>query len=128
MIDKFGKVMIYVNNPRDVADFWIQQLKFTERNVQRNENGIFSVEIAPGAMSDTSIVLFDKEFVRQMSPEISMNAPSILFASHDVEEMRNELIKAGVVVGEIVVMGTVKTFNFSDIEGNYFAVEEISAG
>lgn len=39
--------------------------------------------------------------------------------------MRNRLINNGVNVGEVMEMGDSLTFNFSDIEGNYFAVQEI---
>ena len=39
--------------------------------------------------------------------------------------MREKLLRSDVAVGEIQLIGEAKTFNFADIEGNYFAVEEI---
>ena len=59
MIDKFGKVMIYVNEPRKVADFWIEKLEFIEKDIQKFESRILSVELTHSTMSDASIVLFD---------------------------------------------------------------------
>lgn len=125
MICKFGKVMIYVNDPRAVADFWIDKIDFTEIKVDTYEEGILSVEITHNNMSDVSIVLFNRSLVEKMSPEINLGTPSILFSSYDVMDMRNRLINNGVNVGEIMEMGDSITFNFSDIEGNYFAVQEI---
>jgi lactoylglutathione lyase len=60
-----------------------------------------------------------------MSAEISLETPSILFGSYDITAMRNDLIARGVTVGEIIERGS-RTFNFADVEGNYFAVEEIA--
>ena len=125
MISKFGKVMIYVKDPRAVADFWIDKMGFTEIKAETHETGIVSVELAPNNMSDASIVLFDRGIVEKMSPELNLGTPSILFSSYDVRDMRNRLIKNGVNVGEVMEIGDSITFNFSDIEGNYFAVQEI---
>jgi len=125
MIDKFGKVMIYVNEPRKVADFWIEKLEFIEKDIQKFESRILSVELTHSTMSDASIVLFDKHIVAQMSPEIPLTTPSILFTSYDIDKMREKLLRSDVTVGEIQAIGDAKTFNFADIEGNYFAVEEI---
>ncbi|AKN33819.1 lactoylglutathione lyase [Clostridium carboxidivorans P7] len=125
MICKFGKVMIYVKDPRAVADFWIDKIGFTEIKVDTYETGILSVELTCNNMSDASIVLFDRSIVEKMSPELNLGAPSILFSSYDVMDMRKRLISNGVNVGEIVEMGDSITFNFSDIEGNYVAVQEV---
>lgn len=125
MICKFGKVMIYVKNPRAVADFWINKIGFTEIKADTHETGILSVELTHNIMSDASIVLFDRSIVEEMSPELNLGTPSILFSSYDVMEMRNRLINNGVNVGEVMEMGDSLTFNFSDIEGNYFAIQEI---
>lgn len=125
MICKFGKVMIYVKDTRAVADFWIDKIGFTEINADTYEAGILSVELKHNNMSDASIILFNRSIVEKMSPELNLGTPSILFCSYDVIDMRNRLINNGVNVGEVMEMGDSKTFNFSDIEGNYFAVQEI---
>lgn len=126
MINKFGKVMIYVNNPRKVADFWIEKIGFTEENIIENENGVFSVELKVNHHSDASIVLLDKKVVEQMSSEVDLATPSIMFSSDNIVDTRNQFIDAGITVGEIVDNGNSKTFNFADIEDNYFVVEETS--
>lgn len=125
MIDKFGRVMVYVENPRAVADFWIEKVGFREIEVGNSDTGIISVEIAPYEHSDTNIVLFDREFVAKHSPMVNLGSPSILFSTFDIRKMRLELVEKGVQCGEIMEFGGMTTFNFPDIEGNYFAVRQI---
>jgi lactoylglutathione lyase len=126
MIHKFGKVMVYVKDPRAIADFWIDKIGFTEVDQQKMNNEVLSVELAPNETSDCHLVLFNYRIVEEMSEGISLGTPSILFGSYNIETMRNDLISKGVTVGEIIEMGS-RTFNFADNEGNYFAVEEISS-
>ncbi len=125
MIDKFGKVMIYVNNPKAAADFWTDKIGFTVDKINDSETGIFSVELTPNSTSDAGIVLFDRDIVRKMEPELNLGTPSILFSSYNIKDMRDKLIEKGVNVGDIIEMNGALTFNFSDPEGNYFAVEQI---
>lgn len=126
MIDQFGKVMIYVNEPRHVADFWVKQLGFTEVTAQEYEGKPLSIEVAHEPGAGAALVIFDRAVVAQMSPEIDLATPSILFGSKDVTAMRNRLEAAGVTVGEIAHHGGRATFNFADPEDNYFAVEQLA--
>lgn len=128
MIDQFGKVMVYVENPRTVADFWVQKLGFVERETQQMNGSVLSVEVAHEAGSEAALVIFDRAVVAKMSPELDLATPSILFASRDVTQMREDLKAQGVTVGELVEHGGTITFNFSDPEDNYFAVQQIAAG
>jgi lactoylglutathione lyase len=126
MINKFGKVMVYVRDPRAVADFWTEKIGFREVRQQEMDEKVLSIELAPNDTSDCHLVLFNRAIVEEMSEGISLETPSILFGSYDINAMRNDLIAKGVTVGEIVEMGS-RTFNFADVEGNYFAVEEIKS-
>lgn len=123
MIKKL-KVMVYVEDPRRVADFWINKIGFAEERINKNEAGILAVEVSPRNLSGASIVLFDRNIVKSISPELSLGTPSILFLSDDIEGMRERLMENGVVVGELTDRGGSLSFNFPDIEGNYFAVQE----
>jgi lactoylglutathione lyase len=124
MINKFGKVMVYVKDPRVVANFWIEKIGFTEVGQQEMNNQLLSIELAPNESSDCHLVLFNRAIVEEMSGGISLGTPSILFGTYDLDTMRSDLIAKRVTVGEIMEMGS-RTFNFADVEGNYFAVEEI---
>lgn len=124
MVNKFGKVMVYVRDPKAVAEFWTKKVGFIKVGQQELDGKVLSIEIAPNETTDCHLVLFAREIVEKMEMGISLGTPSILFGSFDIDAMRNDLIAKGVTVGEIVDRGS-KTFNFADIEGNYFAVEEI---
>lgn len=125
MIDKFGQVMIYVNNLEVVAKFWVDKIGFIEG--ERMEYGEeLAIEIIPYHNSDTSMVLFDKEVVKRTSPEVNLGTPSLLFSSYELEEFHKQLLEKGVTVSEVMEIAGMVTFNFSDPEGNYFAVKKIS--
>ncbi|KKI21367.1 MULTISPECIES: VOC family protein [unclassified Leucobacter] len=126
MIDRFGNVMIYVTDPRAVADFWVGTVGFTELSSQELDGKTLSVEIAHTPDSEAALTLFDRAVVAQMSPELDLATPSILFASRDVRAMRDALEAQGATVGPIAEHGGQTTFNFADPEGHYFAVREIA--
>lgn len=126
MINKFGNVMIYVNNPREVANFWIENVDFTEVNVVEMGGKLIGVEVSPYENSDTNITLFDKEWVKANSPAVYLDPPSLLFKTYDIKSMNEKMKANGVAVSEVMEMGGMITFNFPDPEGNYFAVQEVS--
>lgn len=126
MINKFGKIMVYVKEPRAVADFWTEKIGFTEVGKQEMNNQVLSIELALNETSDCHLVLFNRAIVEEMSGGISLGTPSILFGSYDIDTMRSTLIAKGVTVGKIMEISS-RTFNFADVEGNYFAVEEINS-
>ena len=126
MIDQFGKVMVYVNDPRVVADFWVNVVGFTEVDAQENAGKTLSVEVVHDPVAGVGLVLFDRAVVAQMSPELDLATPSILFGSNDLVAMRDALAEKGVAVGELANHGGSTTFNFPDPEGNYFAVQQLS--
>ena len=125
MIDRFGKVMVYVNDPERVAAFWEREIGFTRIDTQRIEGRVLSVELAHAPDHDTALVLFDRATVARMSPELDLATPSILFGSKDAAGMRASLDASGVTVGDLVTMGGRTSFNFADPEENYFAVEQL---
>lgn len=126
MINKFGNVMIYVNNPREVANFWIENVDFTEVDVVKMDGKLIGVEISPYENSEANITLFDKEWVRANSPVINLDPPSLLFKTYDIKSMNKKMKANGVAVSEISEMGGMVNFHFPDPEGNYFAVQEVS--
>lgn len=126
MINKFGNVMVYVKNPREAANFWIENVDFSEVNVVEFDGKMIGVEIAPYANSEANITLFDKEWVRENSPVVNLEAPSLLFETHDIKSMHKKMAENGVAVSDVMNVAGMVTFNFPDPDGNYFAVKEIS--
>jgi lactoylglutathione lyase len=124
MINKLGQIMVYVNDQDTAVKFWTEKMGFVVKGEEDNGQGFRWIEIAQSSDSETSIVLHNKEFVAKMSPGLHLGTPSLMFFSDNLEELRNDLSKKNVVVGEIVNMPSGKVFNFADDEENYFAVME----
>ncbi|WP_105149911.1 VOC family protein, partial [Streptococcus suis] len=113
-----------VNNPEAAAKFWNEKVGF--ERVERQEQGPqVSYVIAPKVDSDVQFVLHDKAAVAEMHLEMFLGIPSILMASADVEKTYQEFIERGVNANPVMDLGFMKTFNFSDEEGNYYAVQEV---
>lgn len=123
MISKVGQIMLYVNNQDEAVDFWTEKVGFSV--VSEENNGEMRwIEIAPTKGAETSIILHNKEFVANMSPELNLGTPSLMFFSENLDELRSNLSNNNVKVGEIVNMPSGRVFNFADNEENYFAVME----
>lgn len=123
MISKVGQVMLYVNNQDEAAEFWTKKLGFTLVADEKAE-GMRWIEIAPSAKAETSIILHNRETVANMSPEVNLETPSLMFFTEDAEKLHKEFASKNITVGEIVEMASNKVFNFADNEDNYFAVME----
>ncbi|MBT2255218.1 VOC family protein [Priestia megaterium] len=124
MIRKVGQIMVYVNDQDQAVKFWTEKMGFQVMSEQNNEQGMKWIELAPVAGAETTIILHNKQLIAKMQPELNVGTPSLLFFTENVDELYKELTVKGVTVGEIVSMPSGKVFNFSDSEGNYFAVME----
>ncbi|MGC6769238.1 VOC family protein [Enterococcus sp. LJL128] len=115
------KIMLYVNNVEESSRFW-QSIGFVE--LERDAvDGTLVVEIAPKNSSSAKIVLYELAFIQKHSPEVAGNTPSLMFFSEGIEELYKDMKDKHVTVGELVQLpGGELVFNFSDNDGNYFAV------
>jgi len=82
------------------------------------------ITIAPKDETQTSIVLHDKKKIEEMSPELNLSTPSLMFYAKNLEELYEDFKAKGITVGEFMKMPFGKVFNFADDEENYFAVME----
>ncbi|MGH2318581.1 VOC family protein [Planococcus sp. SE5232] len=125
MINKLGQVMVYVEDQDKAVKFWTEKAGFTVvADEGSKEQGLRWIEIAPTEDAETTIVLHDKEVVSKLSPELELGTPSLMFYTDGVEGLYADFKKRGVMTGDLVNMGTGRSFNFADDEGNYFAVME----
>ncbi len=127
MIDKFGRLMMYVNDVQACADFWINNFEFTQVDTIEVDGKLISIELLPYENCDVNICLFDKAFVLATSPLPAeyLVTPSLLFSSYNLEETQAKLKAKGVQVSDISDMGGIFNFNFPDCEGNYFAMRQV---
>ncbi|MEI2441223.1 VOC family protein [Priestia megaterium] len=124
MIKKVGQIMVYVNDQDQAVKFWTEKMGFQVISEQNNKQGMKWIELAPVAGAETTIILHNKQLIAKMQPELNVGTPSLLFFTENVDELYGDLTAKGVTVGEIVSMPSGRVFNFSDSEGNYFAVME----
>ncbi len=122
MIEQLGQVMLYVENQEQSKKFWTEKLGFTV--VSDINNGMRIITVAPKDEAQTSIVLHDKKKIEEMSPELNLSTPSLMFYAQNLEELYEDFKAKGITVGEFMKMPFGKVFNFADDEENYFAVME----
>ncbi|MFL0582227.1 VOC family protein [Solibacillus silvestris] len=122
MIEQLGQVMLYVEDQEQSKKFWTEKLGFTV--VSDIDNGMRIITIAPKDEAQTSIVLHDKKKIEEMSPELNLSTPSLMFYAQNLEELYEAFKAKGITVGEFMKMPFGKVFNFADDEENYFAVME----
>ena len=114
-------VMLYVTNVEETATFWETYLGFTRE--QTLELGP-STSIVLGNNHNFSIQLFESDFIKQVSPEVSTETPSLMLKTANLEVLHTKLKTAGTFVSDITDLGGQHTFNFADNEGRYFACTE----
>ncbi|EMK1031447.1 VOC family protein [Listeria monocytogenes] len=124
MIEKIGQVMLYVENQAAVRDFWVEKLDFVVVSEEVVNGEIQWIEIAPTKGVETTFVLQNKKKVAEMNPEMNLGTPSILLFGSNVTELYEEYKNKGITVGDLVDLPMGRVFNFSDNEGNYFAICE----
>ncbi|MGN7476873.1 VOC family protein [Solibacillus silvestris] len=122
MIEQLGQVMLYVDDQEKSKKFWTEKLGFLV--VSDINNGMRVITVAPNDEIQTSIVLHDKKKISEMSPELNLAAPSLMFYANDLDMLYEDFQARGITVGELVNMPFGKVFNFADDEENYFAVME----
>ncbi|EAC2252044.1 TPA: VOC family protein [Listeria monocytogenes] len=124
MVEKIGQVMLYVENQAAVRDFWVEKLDFVVVSEELVNGEIQWIEIAPTKGVETTFVLQNKKKVAEMNPEMNLGTPSILLFGNNVAELYEEYKDKGITVGDLVDLPMGRVFNFSDNEGNYFAICE----
>ncbi|EIN5664851.1 VOC family protein [Listeria monocytogenes] len=124
MIEKIGQVMLYVENQAAVRDFWVEKLDFVVVSEEVVNGEIQWIEIVPTKGVETTFVLQNKKKVAEMNPEMNLGTPSILLFGNNLAELYEEYKNKGITVGDLVDLPMGRVFNFSDNEGNYFAICE----
>lgn len=122
MILQLGQVMLYVEDLEQAKAFWTEKLGFEV--ISDVDNGLRIITIAPTDDAHTQLVLHDKKKIQEMSPELNLVTPSLMFYGKNLEALYEQYKAKGITVGELVSLGFAKVFNFADDEGNYFAITE----
>ena len=121
MIEKLSQVMLYMDDLETAKEFWLKKVGFLLYE-DRETNGMRRIEIAPTVDAQTRLVLLDKHLITQISPELNLDSPSLLFETADIQALYKLLRTSNVQVGELITSPFGHTFDFCDEEQNYFAV------
>lgn len=124
MINKIGKITLYVNNQDEAKKFWTEKLKFVVKFEQQMGPGMKWVEVGPNESEFTTFVLYDKNLMRAQNPATDVAHPSIILSTTDIDNTYNEMKAGAVEVGELMKMPYGKMFSFKDQDGNQFLIRE----
>jgi lactoylglutathione lyase len=124
MINKIGKITLYVNNQEEAKEFWTKKLNFVVKFEQAMGPNMKWIEVGPSESEFTTFVLYDKNLMMTQNPSTNVLHPSILLSTIDIENAYNEMKANGVVVGELMKMPYGSMFSFKDQDGNEYMLRE----
>ncbi|MBD8847115.1 VOC family protein [Priestia megaterium] len=123
MINKIGKVTVYVKDQEEAKDFWIDKIGFVLKMEQPMGPDFSWIEVGPSDDEFTTLVLYSKEAMEQQKPE-AVAHPSILFSTNDIEAAYEKMKQNGVKVEDLLKMPFGTMFSFKDQDGNDYLLRE----
>lgn len=124
MINKIGKITLYVNNQEEAKKFWTEKLNFVVKFEQAMGPNMKWLEVGPSESEFTTFVLYDKNLMLAQNPKTNVLHPSILLSTTDIENAYSQMKSNGVEVGDLMSMPYGKMFNFKDQDGNEYILRE----
>lgn len=113
-------VMLYVDDVNIEKAFW-QSIGFTILN-ECQVMDYDQFEMKPTPESDVLFTIYDKAFIRQVSPEVVDFMPSILFETDTIYELQ-EKVASVTSTASAVNKEPFLNFNFRSPSGHYYAVK-----
>src|SRR4051812_5564473 len=101
MINKIGKITVYVQDQEEAKDFWINKVGFVLKVEQPMGPDAFWIEVGPSEDEFTTLVLYSKAAMEQHQPS-KVAHPSILFSTTDIEAAYEKMKQNGVAVEEML--------------------------
>lgn len=124
MINKIGKITIYVNNQEEAKEFWTKKMNFVVKLEQPMGPNMKCLEVGPSEDSFTTFVIYEKNLMLAQNPQANVGHPNIILSTDDIESTYNEMKTNEVEVGEIMKMPYGSMFKFKDMDGNDYLVRE----
>ena len=124
MINKIGKITIYVNNQEEAKEFWTKKMNFVVKLEQPMGPNMKCLEVGPSEDSFTTFVIYEKNLMLAQNPQANVGHPNIILSTDDIESTYNEMKINEVEVGEIMKMPYGSMFKFKDMDGNDYLVRE----
>lgn len=124
MINKIGKITIYVNNQEEAKNFWCNQLEFVVAFEKEMGPNMKWLEVAPKEGADTTFILYDKQLMMAQNKDANVTHPNIILSTGNLEEAHEKMKSRGVEVADIMRMPYGSMFSFKDNEGNTYLLRE----
>ena len=124
MINKIGKITIYVNNQEEAKEFWTKKMNFVVKLEQPMGPNMKWLEVGPSEDSFTTFVIYEKNLMLAQNPQANVGHPNIILSTDDIESTYNEMKTNEVEGGEIMKMPYGSMFKFKDMDGNDYLVRE----
>ncbi|MEH6947463.1 VOC family protein [Bacillus sp. JJ634] len=123
MINKIGKITVYVQDQEQAKDFWVNKVGFVLKFEQPMGPNMSWIEVGPSEDEFTTLVLYSKSAMEQHQPA-KVAHPSILFSTTDIESAYENMKQNGVEVGDMLRMPFGTMFSFKDQDGNEYLLRE----
>lgn len=121
MINKIGKITLYVENQETAKKFWTEKLNFSIS--EKSMGQMKWIEVFP-ENEFTSFILYDKNIMEQYDPNLCVEHPSIILSTNNIEKSHKEMKEKGIEVEDIMYMPYGKMFSFKDQDGNSYLLRE----
>lgn len=123
MINKIGKITIYVKDQAEAKKFWTEKMEFVCTELPMGPNMVW-MEVKPSNDEFTSFVIYNKEMMISQNPKANVEHPSIMLSTIDIESAYNKMKEKGVEVGDIMKMPYGQMVSFKDQDGNSYLLRE----
>ena len=123
MINKIGKITVYVQDQEQAKDFWLNKMGFVLKLEQPMGPNATWLEVGPSEDEFTTLVLYSKSAMEQHQPS-KVAHPSILFSTTDIESAYQKMKDNGVEVEDMLRMPFGTMFSFKDQDGNNYLLRE----
>ena len=123
MINKIGKITVYVEDQEQAKDFWLSKMGFVLKLEQPMGPNAAWIEVGPSNDEFTTLVLYSKEAMEQQNPS-AVAHPSILFSTSDIDAAYEQMKQNGVEVEDMLKMPFGTMFTFKDQDGNNYLLRE----
>lgn len=122
MLNKEVGIMLYVDDVDSERDFW--QTIGCKIESETETMGYPSFKMRPTADSSALFTIYAKDFIRQVSPEVVDNQPSLLFESEELLMLHAKISAVTDKVGPIQTE-PFPSFNFASPSGHYYVVKGV---
>lgn len=123
MINKIGKITVYVQNQEQAKDFWVKKLGFVVKGEFPMGANATWLEVGPSEDEFTTLILYSKSLMEQQNPS-NVAHPSILFSTTDIDAAYEKMKENGVSVDELQKMPYGSMFPFYDQDGQQYMLRE----